>query len=241
MSSSLKALKMPYFPNMSYIVSKLYGLHQATSSLVNANCRLFLVTTHYKRGTIDKNTVKQEKIPWDMTFGTGGLSKFCGRRLISWQCKKQTIVATSQLRPSMFLLASLLVDNTAARSNSLAASFFFVPLYPADRFGVCWLSYGFAGSLFFQLDEWFSCWMYYGSELIRFYAANTSIHAARLVCAGSIMFLLLLADLVLLGSSLFLLCIHMILLVGWPLPLSLGFLFQPGSSHFLLCINVSAS
>ncbi|GJT06268.1 putative ribonuclease H-like domain-containing protein [Tanacetum coccineum] len=85
----------------------------------------------------------------DRKSTTGGC-QFLGRRLISWQCKKQTIVATSSTEAEYVAAASCCaqVVNTAASSV---------------------------------------------------YAVNTSIYAAELVCAGSIMFLL--ADLFLIGIS----------------------------------------
>nr|GEX60538.1 ribonuclease H-like domain, reverse transcriptase, RNA-dependent DNA polymerase [Tanacetum cinerariifolium] len=57
----------------------------------------FLLKHGYRRGTIDKTLFLKKNIRdiiLDRKSTTGGC-QFFGRRLISWQCKKQTIVATS--------------------------------------------------------------------------------------------------------------------------------------------------
>ncbi|GJR39174.1 putative ribonuclease H-like domain-containing protein [Tanacetum coccineum] len=68
------------------------------------------------------------------------------------------------------------------------------------------------------------------------YAANTSIHAAGLVCAGSIMFLL--ADLFLLVVTCF--CCAQLDIAGW-LVSATSHLVSAGSLHSCWCNNVSAA
>ncbi|GJT42338.1 putative ribonuclease H-like domain-containing protein [Tanacetum coccineum] len=108
----------PDHPKKIYkVVKALYGRIKLQSKY-NATLSTFLEKHGYKRGTIDKyfyllkvtrrhqagfqsvtpntshlNAVKDLKIPnWKSTTGW---CQFLGQRLISWQCKKQTIVATS--------------------------------------------------------------------------------------------------------------------------------------------------
>ncbi|GJS80384.1 hypothetical protein Tco_0730265 [Tanacetum coccineum] len=99
----------------------------------------------------------------DRKSTTGGC-QFLGRRLISWQCKKQTIVATSSTEAEYVAAASCCaqVVNTAASSMDSADGSVWLTLSDAEYIML-------AGVL---------------------HAVNTSIYAAELVCAGSIMFLL---------------------------------------------------
>nr|GEU99057.1 hypothetical protein [Tanacetum cinerariifolium] len=102
----------PKFPNKVYkVVKALYGLHQA-SRVWYATLFTFLEQSEYRRGAIDKNLfIKQDKkdIMLVQTASTpiktqkplvkdeeaADVDVHLYRRLISWQCKKQTIVATS--------------------------------------------------------------------------------------------------------------------------------------------------
>ncbi|GJS52469.1 hypothetical protein Tco_0625831 [Tanacetum coccineum] len=68
------------------------------------------------------------------------------------------------------------------------------------------------------------------------YAANTSIHAAGLVCAGGIMFLL--ADLFLLVVTCF--CCAQLDMAGW-LVYATSHLDSAGSLHSCWCNNVTAA
>nr|GEV51078.1 copia protein [Tanacetum cinerariifolium] len=106
----------PKFPNKAYKVMKaLYGLHQAPRAWY-ATLSTFLEQSGYRRRAIDKTLfinvktastpiktqkplVKDEKAA-DVDVhlyrkSTTGGCQFLGRILISWQCKKQTIVATT--------------------------------------------------------------------------------------------------------------------------------------------------
>nr|GEY16300.1 ribonuclease H-like domain-containing protein [Tanacetum cinerariifolium] len=90
----------PKFPNKVYkVVKALYGLHQAPRAWY-ATLSTFLKRSGYRRGAIDKTLfIKHDKKDImlvqvyvdDINFGSTKKSW----RLISWQCKKQTIMATS--------------------------------------------------------------------------------------------------------------------------------------------------
>nr|GFA11511.1 copia protein [Tanacetum cinerariifolium] len=101
------------FLNKVYKVKKaLYGLHQAPRSWYET-LSTFLLKNGYRRGIIDKTLfIKTDKddIMLVQTCSVGELTFFLGlqvkqseegifisqdKRLILWQCKKQTIVATS--------------------------------------------------------------------------------------------------------------------------------------------------
>nr|GEV83564.1 putative ribonuclease H-like domain-containing protein [Tanacetum cinerariifolium] len=112
----------PKFPNKVYkVVKALYGLHQAPRAWY-ATLSTFLEKSRYKRGAIDKTlfiNVKTASTPietqkplvkdqeasdvdvhlyrFQVTPKTSHLQavKRIFRRLISWQCRKQTIMATS--------------------------------------------------------------------------------------------------------------------------------------------------
>ncbi|GJW50653.1 putative ribonuclease H-like domain-containing protein [Tanacetum coccineum] len=72
----------PKYPQKVYkVVKALYGLHQAPRAWY-ATLSTFLLKNGYRRGT--------SKVPSHLSA-----VKRIFRRLISWQCKKQTIVATS--------------------------------------------------------------------------------------------------------------------------------------------------
>nr|GFA42368.1 hypothetical protein [Tanacetum cinerariifolium] len=75
----------PEFPDRVYKVEKaMYGLHQAPRAWYDSD---------YGGATQDRKST------------TGGC-QFLGRRLISWQCKKQTIVATSTTKVEYVVAAS---------------------------------------------------------------------------------------------------------------------------------------
>nr|GFC23703.1 putative ribonuclease H-like domain-containing protein [Tanacetum cinerariifolium] len=105
---------------------------------------------------------------------TGGC-QFLGRRLISWQCKKKTIVATSSCEAEYVVTASccgqrflLLATNSAGWDGFCwwtfisAGSSGFYSL--AGRVTFCWLfpipagDLVFAGSMLFLLVMYFSYW-----------------------------------------------------------------------------------
>nr|GEW57966.1 retrovirus-related Pol polyprotein from transposon TNT 1-94 [Tanacetum cinerariifolium] len=107
----------PYFPNKVYKVEKaLYGLHQAPRAWYET-LSTYLLDNRFRKGTIDKTLfikkdnddillVQTESTPMEPNkalikdaqskdeITTGGF-QFLSKRLISWQCKKQTIVANS--------------------------------------------------------------------------------------------------------------------------------------------------
>ncbi|GKF98601.1 putative ribonuclease H-like domain-containing protein, partial [Tanacetum coccineum] len=87
-------------PNKVYkVIKALYGLHQAPRAWYET-LSSFLMENSFRRGTIDKTLfIKKKRSDYggaslDRKSTTGGC-QFLSRRLISWQCKKQTIVANS--------------------------------------------------------------------------------------------------------------------------------------------------
>ncbi|GKD88875.1 putative ribonuclease H-like domain-containing protein [Tanacetum coccineum] len=90
----------PKYPKKVYkVVKALYDLHLALRAWY-ATLSTFLLKNRYRRGTIDKTLfIKKDKHDIilvqvyvdDIIFGSTKKSW----RLISWQCKKQRIVATS--------------------------------------------------------------------------------------------------------------------------------------------------
>ncbi|GKE98946.1 hypothetical protein Tco_0022297 [Tanacetum coccineum] len=106
--------------------------------------------------------------------------------------------------------------------------------------GFCWLYYGSAGS---YPSCWMLCfcWVYVPavcmvSAVGGLFLLAESIHAAGLVCAGSIMFLL--ADLFLLVVTCF--CCAQLDIAGW-LVSATSHLVSAGSLHSCWCNNVSAA
>ncbi|GJW52051.1 putative ribonuclease H-like domain-containing protein [Tanacetum coccineum] len=116
-----KELCIPYggfvdlaHPNKVYkVIKALYGLHQAPRAWYET-LSSFLMENGFRRGTTNKTLfIKKKKSDImlvqvyadDIIFGSTKKSictefedcgcQFLGRRLISWQCKKQTIVANS--------------------------------------------------------------------------------------------------------------------------------------------------
>nr|GEV25045.1 putative ribonuclease H-like domain-containing protein [Tanacetum cinerariifolium] len=84
-SQELPGFQDPEFPARVYIVEKaMYGLHQAPRAWYDND---------YGGATQDRKST------------TRGC-QFLGRRLISWQCKKQTIVATSTTKAKYIVAAS---------------------------------------------------------------------------------------------------------------------------------------
>ncbi|GJS02857.1 hypothetical protein Tco_0319365 [Tanacetum coccineum] len=241
----------------------------------------------------------------DRKSTTGGC-QFLGRRLISWQCKKQTIVATSSTEAEYVVAASccaqvlwiqnqlldygfnfmntkIFIDNQSTicivknpvfhqRTKHIEIRHHFIrdaneknliqvlkihtddnvadlltKAFDGPRFEYLVVHIGMvvntaASCTFFLLTGWVcvpavcmvsavGC-LFLLAEYIHaagvVYAAYTSIYAAELVCAGSIMFLL--ADLFLLVVTCFC-CLNLvsavlslILLAGWSLPLVTSFL-----------------
>ncbi|GJY81547.1 putative ribonuclease H-like domain-containing protein [Tanacetum coccineum] len=209
----------------------------------------------------------------DRKSTTGGC-QFLGRRLISWQCKKQNYCALSSLSAEYVAAAScctesillLVVIFSAERLVSAGSTMvLLVVILSAERLVsagstmvllVVILSAGrlvsagstmillvvilpagcfvFAGCMFL-LSAWFLLAEYiHAAGAV--YAANTSIHAAGLVCAGSIMFLL--ADLFLLVVTCF--CCAQLDIAGW-LVSATSHLVSAGSLHSCWCNNVSAA
>ncbi|GJS95057.1 reverse transcriptase domain-containing protein [Tanacetum coccineum] len=91
----------PDFPDRVYKVEKaLYGLHQAPRAWYET-LSTYLLDNGFQRGKINKTLfIRREKdsdyagASLDRKSTTGGC-QFLGCRLISWQCKKQTVVANS--------------------------------------------------------------------------------------------------------------------------------------------------
>nr|GEV74837.1 putative RNA-directed DNA polymerase [Tanacetum cinerariifolium] len=121
----------PEFLARVYKVEKaMYELHQAPRAWYGTLSK-YLLTNSFQRGTIDQfirrhkgdfilvqvysdvrssNTPMDKENPWgkdrtDRKSTTGGC-QILGRRLISWQCKKQTIVATSTTKTEYVAAAS---------------------------------------------------------------------------------------------------------------------------------------
>ncbi|GJX42148.1 hypothetical protein Tco_0257138 [Tanacetum coccineum] len=86
--------------NMCTRVVKLcYGLHQAprawiSSSVKSMWMKLFLALLNQGPGVMSLS-VDERRFEMSVWKSTTGGCQFLGRRLISWQCKKQTVVATS--------------------------------------------------------------------------------------------------------------------------------------------------
>ncbi|GJR13145.1 putative ribonuclease H-like domain-containing protein [Tanacetum coccineum] len=245
----------------------------------------------------------------DRKSTTGGC-QFLGRRLISWQCKKQTIVATSSTEAEYVAAASccaqvlwiqnqlldygfnfmntkIFIDNQSTicivknpvfhqRTKHIEIRHHFIrdaneknliqvlkihtndnvadlltKAFDGPRFEYLVVHIGMvvntaARCTFFLLTGLVSA----GRTMILLvvilpagcfvfavvYAANTSIHAAGLVCAGSIMFLL--ADLFLLVVTCF--CCAQFDIAGW-LVSATSHLVSAGSLHSCWCNNVSAA
>nr|GEV99214.1 copia protein [Tanacetum cinerariifolium] len=101
----LPGFEDPHFPNKVYKVEKaLYGLHQAPRDWYET-LSTYLLENRFRRGTIDKTLfIKKDRASRpDIMFvvracarkSTKGGYQFLRERLISWQCKKQIIVANS--------------------------------------------------------------------------------------------------------------------------------------------------
>ncbi|GJU53710.1 putative ribonuclease H-like domain-containing protein [Tanacetum coccineum] len=92
-------IKDPDHPDKVYkVVKALYGLHQAPRALYETLAN-YLLGNGFKGGKIDQHIIYQDAkrgyyAVQSMKSTTGGC-QFLGNRLISWQCKKQTVVATS--------------------------------------------------------------------------------------------------------------------------------------------------
>ncbi|GJQ91539.1 hypothetical protein Tco_0002678 [Tanacetum coccineum] len=112
----------PYFPSMyNRVVKAPNGLHQAPRACMSK------IVCFSVYNTITKRSIQLKQLPADGIFisqyrddsdyaGSHGDQKsttsgcqFLGRRLISWQCKKQTIVATSTTESRVCCSASFLV------------------------------------------------------------------------------------------------------------------------------------
>ncbi|GJU53736.1 putative ribonuclease H-like domain-containing protein [Tanacetum coccineum] len=148
------------------VVKALYGLHQAPRAWY-ATLSIFLEKHGYRRGA---NT-NLAYVPRESTFdleafsdsdyagenldrkSTTGGCQFIGSRLISWQCKKQTIVATSTTEAEYVAAASCYGQVRGELGEYLGGGLGVKP------WGMGW--YGFGGSgygtgLFtgFKRDEW---------------------------------------------------------------------------------------
>ncbi|GJW10125.1 putative ribonuclease H-like domain-containing protein [Tanacetum coccineum] len=89
----------PDYPNKVYkVVKALYGLHQAPRAWY-ATLSTFLEEHGYRRDSDYVGANLDRK-------STTGSCQFLGSRLISWQCKKQTIVATSTIEAEYVAAAS---------------------------------------------------------------------------------------------------------------------------------------
>ncbi|GJS80129.1 putative ribonuclease H-like domain-containing protein [Tanacetum coccineum] len=121
----------PYFPDKVYKVEKvLYGLHQAPRAWYET-LSTYLLNNRFQRGKINKTLFIQntKSVPvqdnqaytdsdyagasLDRKSTTGGC-QFLGSKIISWQCKKQTVVANSATKAE-YVAASI----NAARHNLL--------------------------------------------------------------------------------------------------------------------------
>ncbi|GJV42083.1 putative ribonuclease H-like domain-containing protein [Tanacetum coccineum] len=98
----------PKYPKkVCKVVKALYGLHQAPKAyyatlstfLPDYLCLLFVLSLGFRVSLFDLEAYSDSDYAGanlDRRSTTGGC-QFLGRRLISWQCKKQTIVATSTI------------------------------------------------------------------------------------------------------------------------------------------------
>ncbi|GJS74990.1 ribonuclease H-like domain-containing protein [Tanacetum coccineum] len=97
-----KGFEDPFYPKHVYrVVKALYGLHQAPRACFKAYIMFAVVLvldTSGHRTPFDFSNLMHDSdyagSNGDRKSTTGGC-QFLGRRLISWQCKKQTVVATS--------------------------------------------------------------------------------------------------------------------------------------------------
>nr|GEV69552.1 hypothetical protein [Tanacetum cinerariifolium] len=138
----------PQHPKKVYkVVKALYGLHQAPRACY-ATLSTFLLKHGYRIGTIDKTLfLKKNNIDiilvqvyvddiifgsinkaWDRKSITSGC-QFLSRRFISWQCKKQTIMATSFTKAEYVAAANccgqVLVDRRAYFRSPSSSIFLF--------------------------------------------------------------------------------------------------------------------
>ncbi|GKA25843.1 putative ribonuclease H-like domain-containing protein [Tanacetum coccineum] len=101
--------------NMCTRVVKLcYGLHQAprawiSSSVKSMWMKLFLALLNQGPGVMSLS-VDERRFEMSVWKSTTGGCQFLGRRLISWQCKKQTVVATSSTEAE-YVAAAHCCDN----------------------------------------------------------------------------------------------------------------------------------
>nr|GEU38995.1 putative ribonuclease H-like domain-containing protein [Tanacetum cinerariifolium] len=92
----------PEFPAKVYKVEKaMYGLHQASRAWYGTLSK-YLLKNGFQRAYSDSDYGGATQ---DRKSTTGGC-QFLGRRLISWQCKKQTIIATSTTKAEYVTAAS---------------------------------------------------------------------------------------------------------------------------------------
>nr|GEU48745.1 hypothetical protein [Tanacetum cinerariifolium] len=95
----------PDYPDKVYkVVKALYGLHQAPRAWYETLAN-YLLENGFQRRKIDQTLlIKKQKVAYsDSDYAGASLDRkstirgcqFLGYRLISWQCKKQTVVATS--------------------------------------------------------------------------------------------------------------------------------------------------
>ncbi|GJW65723.1 zinc finger, CCHC-type containing protein, partial [Tanacetum coccineum] len=103
--------KDPDHPDKVYkVVKALYGLYQAPRAWDSPFELVAYTDSDYAGATQDKKST------------TGG-SQFLGNRLISWQCKKQTVVATSTTEAKYVVAANLLTKGfDAGRFQYLVSS-----------------------------------------------------------------------------------------------------------------------
>nr|GEY17834.1 putative ribonuclease H-like domain-containing protein [Tanacetum cinerariifolium] len=89
----------PEFPDRVYKVEKaMYGLHQAPRAWYGTLSK-YLLDNDFQRESDYGGATQDRK-------STTGGCQFLGRRLISWQCKKQTIMATSTTEAEYVVAAS---------------------------------------------------------------------------------------------------------------------------------------
>nr|GEW58979.1 ribonuclease H-like domain-containing protein [Tanacetum cinerariifolium] len=107
----------PKFPNKVYkVVKALYGLHQAPRACVKTASTPIETQKPLVK---DEEAADMDVMPKTSHLhavkrifrkSTTGGCQFLGRRLISWQCKKQTIVATSTIEAEYVAAAEKLFD-----------------------------------------------------------------------------------------------------------------------------------